>query len=106
MVVEQNESESALRQLETTHVEQLAAIEKNIAEKDEQTKLVLAAEKDLMVSRYTSVLIRRCISLLCVNLEFLVRAKATNLRHGRQRKPGRRRNYRDTQSYKRYSRSN
>ena len=53
MVLEQEETEEVLRQLEASRVEQLADIDKNIAETDEQIKLVLETEKDLEVSRYS-----------------------------------------------------
>ena len=52
MVVEQEETEEVLRQLEASRLEQLADIDKNIAETDEQIKLASETEEDLEVSRY------------------------------------------------------
>ena len=53
MVLEQEETEEVLRQLEASRLEQLADIDRNIAETNEQMKLVSEAEKDLEVSRYS-----------------------------------------------------
>ena len=49
MLREQKDCEGVLRQIETRRVDQLTAIDKNIAETDEKIKLVLSTEKDVKV---------------------------------------------------------
>ena len=55
MVLEQKECEGVLGQLETRRVEQLAAIDKNMAETDQKIELVLSTEKGVKVRIHENV---------------------------------------------------